>query len=98
MTGVAVAAAVAMLVLFVLVRGRSLKIIGDLRREYSGLVSEEKRLRGECEQASILEESADAMHNQAEADVAKYQIELRDLTEQTEELEAALNKNRADEA
>ena len=93
---VAIIAAVAMLVAFVLVKGRAASLFIELRRQYTGLVTEERRLRAEVEQASILEESAEAMHNQAEADVEKFGEELADLQKQMQTIDAELSKSRAD--
>ena len=97
MTPIAVVGCVGMLVVFVLLKGRSTKILSDLRLQYSSLVSEERRLRHEREQAAIMEESAEAMQNQAEADVEKFGAELKQLTGQVEEIEAVLPKPRAED-
>ncbi len=91
------AACVALLVATVFVRGYTTKMLTQLRRDCGMLIFEEKRLRGECDQAEILQESAEARRSQAQMDVEKYRRELDDLGPSIASIEAELDKARPDE-
>ncbi|MFC1526381.1 hypothetical protein ACFL6X_06180 [Candidatus Latescibacterota bacterium] len=99
MMGVAAVVCVALLVATVFVRGYTMKVLNQVRAECGGLISDERRLRQECEQVEILEESASARRDQTQSDIDKYSRELDDLIPAIAQLEAELNKaNDDDEA
>ena len=60
------------------------------------LIHEEKRLRADCDQAEILQESADARRGQAQMDVEKFRRELDDLAPAIAKIEAELDRTRPD--
>lgn len=97
MMEVAAVVCVALLVGTVFVRGYTMKVMAQLRRDCGMHIHEEKRLRGECDQAEILQESAEARKSQAALDVENYRRELDDLLPSIARIEAELNKARADD-
>ncbi|MBT4611733.1 MAG: hypothetical protein HOC05_16955 [Gemmatimonadetes bacterium] len=97
MMEVGAAACVALLVAMVFVRGYTTKMLTQLRRDCGMLIHEEKRLRADCDQTEILQESADARRSQAQMDVENYRRELEDLIPAIAKIEAELDKARADE-
>ena len=88
---------VALLVGTVFVRGYTMKVMTQLRRDCGMLIHEEKRLRADCDQAEILQESADARRSQAQGDVEKFRRELEDMIPDIARIQAELDKSRADE-
>ena len=97
MVGIAVVICVALLVGAVFVRGYTAKVLTQVRHECGMLTHEEKRLRRECEQVEILEESADARRSQTQADIDKHRRELDDLIPAISLLEAEFNKAHEDD-
>lgn len=93
----AVVLAVGLMILYVAIRGYTVRGLSQLRTEYQRLVAEERRLRQERQQTEILLESAVARRDQARSDGEKYALELRDLTAQIEETEAQLHKTHPDD-
>ena len=96
MMEVAAVVCVGLLVGTVFVRGYTMKVMTQLRRDCGMLIHEEKRLRGDCDQAEILQESAEARRNQAALDVDSYRRELGELIPSITKIEAELHKARAD--
>ena len=97
MTEGAVVIAVGLMILYVAIRGYTVRGLSLLRTEYQRLVAEERRLRQERQQTEILLESAVARRDQSRSDGEKFALELRDLTAQIEETEALLHRARPDE-
>ena len=98
MTESAAVIAVGLMVLYVAIRGYTVRALTQLRTEYQRLVSEERRLRQERQQTEILLESAVARRDQARSDGEKFALELRDLEAQIEETEEQLFRARPEDA
>ena len=72
-------------------------MLTQLCRGCDVLKPEEKRSRADCDQAEILQESADVRRSQAPLDVDNYRRELEDLAPAIAKIESELVKARADD-
>lgn len=96
MIELSIVAATLMMVVCVLAKGYTAKALSQVRQEASRLVSEEARVRREVEQAEVLRESAEALHNQTEFDCSKFEQELVELAEESRRVEAQLGSAHQD--
>ena len=90
MMELSVAVAAGMMVAAVLAKGYTAKQLTQLRQEAGHLVHEESRTRKDLEQAQVLEESAEALHNQASYDCEKFEKELSELESDIAKVEKEL--------
>lgn len=89
--------AVASMIAAALVKGFTTKSLTQMRQEGGRLTSEEGRVRQDLQQAQVLHESAEALHNQAEFDCQKLDEELADLAKERQQVEADLGRTEAEQ-
>lgn len=86
-------AAVGCMVVCALTKGYTTKALVQLRQDVGRLIGEETRSRQDLDQAEILRESAEALNNQAEYEVGKFDEEISDLLKQLESVQADLGRS-----
>lgn len=90
-------AAVAMMIAAALIKGFTTKSLTQMRQEGGRLHSEESRTRQDLQQAQVVLESAEALHNQAGFDCQKLSEELVDLEKEQEQVAADLGRSEAEQ-
>ena len=97
MMELAVFASAGFMVLAALVKGYTTKSLAQLRQEGGRLHHEEGRTRQELVQAEVLQESSDALRNQAEFDCKKLADEITSLAQDLEHVAADLGRSELDD-
>jgi hypothetical protein len=93
MTELSVFGAVTFMIVATITKGYTTKTLTQLRLEGGRLTHEEARARQELAQAEVVQESTDALRNQAEYDCTKLADEIVDLARQLEDVAADLGRS-----
>ncbi len=97
MTELSVFAAVAFMIVAALTKGYTTKTLTQLRLEAGRLTHEEARARQELAQAEVMQESVDALRNQAEFECKKLSDEIVELAQQLEDVAADLGRSEVEQ-
>ena len=92
MTEVSIFAAVGFMIACALTKDFTTKVLAQLRRDVGRLNTDEQRTRQERDQAEVLRESAEALHNQATFDCQKFEAELGELAPLIEQVQEDLGR------
>jgi|SaaInl4_150m_RNA_FD_contig_21_567074_length_772_multi_5_in_0_out_0_1 hypothetical protein len=97
MMELAVFAAVALMIAAALTKGYTVKSLTQLRLDGGRLHHEEVSKRQDLMQAEVLQESADALRNQAEYDCRKFTDELANLAVELKKVADDLGRSEEEE-